>query len=32
MWREGGDHADAHEGAARTGKKIDLLLLPSKYR
>ena len=32
MYREAGDHPEALEGAARTGKKIDVLMLPAKYR
>ena len=32
MYREAGDHPEALEGAERTGKKIDVLMLPAKYR
>jgi tetratricopeptide (TPR) repeat protein len=32
MYREAGDHAEARAGAERTGKRIDVLLLPEKYR
>ncbi len=32
MYREAGDSPEARAGAERTGLKIDVLLLPAKYR